>query len=143
MIVKQNINPSIYWFNNYVKMPISIPSTHKQIKQQLSKFITVLSTDVADQFVDGTVSISGYLRNGYGARVEITNLEEIDSFKVIEWQQMAYDSGAKSIDFIADFGNGKITFDVEYKRPYISTNYKEWIVYPSLATILIAMLYYL
>lgn len=121
-------------------MPVSQPELNKEIQLKLKKYTLDLANAVQDTHVDGNVEIVGYLRNGLGAKIEIRNLEEIQNDDIEYWQQLAYDSGSNRVNYIADFSAGKITFDVEYKRPFKPTKYCEWLIYPLILTILTAVL---
>ena len=117
-------------------MPVSPPEININIQNKLKKYIIDLKNAVNQTHVDGSVEIVGYLRNGLGAKIEITNLEQIENEDINFWQNLAYDTGAQHVNFIADFGAGKITFNVEYKRPFTPTKYCEWLIYPLVLSIL-------
>lgn len=121
-------------------MPVSSPELNKGLQTKLKKYAIDLTNAVQQTHVDGHVEIVGYLRNGLGAKIEITNLEQIENEDIDFWQNLAYDSGAQRVNFVADFGAGKITFDVEYKRPFQPSKYCEWLIYPLVLTILTASL---
>ncbi len=121
-------------------MPVSSPELNKGLQIKLKKYAIDLTNAVQQTHVDGNVEIVGYLRNGLGAKIEITNLEQIENDDIDFWQNLAYDSGAQRVNFVADFGAGKITFDVEYKRPFQPSKYCEWLIYPLVLTILTASL---
>jgi hypothetical protein len=121
-------------------MPVSSPELDKELQTKLKKYAIDLTNAVQQTHVDGNVEIVGYLRNGLGAKIEITNLEQIENDDIDFWQNLAHDSGAQRVNFVADFGAGKITFDVEYKRPFQPSKYCEWLIYPLVLTILTASL---
>lgn len=121
-------------------MPVSQPELNKTIHDKLKKYTVDLSNIVQETHVDGNVQIVGYLRNGLGAKIEISNLEEIQNDDIECWQRLAYDSGSNRVNYVADFSAGKITFDVEYKRAFEPTKYCEWLIYPLILTILTASL---
>ena len=130
--------------DRYLYMPISPPEvSHKTIQNNMSKCLHFLSAAVSENHVDGQVQIVGYLRNGLGAKIEITNLEEIQNHDIDEWSGIARDTGAINVNYVADFSAGKITFDIEYKRPLSYTKYCEWLIYPIALSILTASLKFL
>ena len=71
------------------------------------------------------------------------NLEEIQNHDIDEWSGIARDTGAINVNYVADFSAGKITFDIEYKRPFSYTKYCEWLIYPIALSILTASLKFL
>ena len=121
-------------------MPVSQPELDKSIQDKLKKYTIDLTNIVSESHVDGIGEIVGYLRNGLGAKIEVSNLEEIQNDDIEYWQRLAYDNGAQCVNYVADFGAGKITLDIEYKRPFQPSKYCEWLIYPLILTILTASL---
>ena len=117
-------------------MPVSQPDLPKDIQIRLGKYTELLKSSVAENHVDGTVTLAGFLRNNSGAKLIISNLEELNGDEIDFWKQAAYESGARYVNYTADFGAGKIVFDVEYKSQYTHCEYCEWLIYPIIVTIL-------
>jgi hypothetical protein len=111
-------------------MPISEPRLVSTIDEKVHTFMNTLQNEVSKYHIDGHVMLLGILRNGLGAKIEINNIERIDETELCIWQDMARRSGAVRADFEANFDNGQIILDVEYKRPSLSFQYCEWLIYP-------------
>tara|TARA_Y100000389_G_C17027007_1_gene301568 strand:- start:89 stop:457 length:369 start_codon:yes stop_codon:yes gene_type:complete len=119
-------------------MPVSVPSLPKDIETKINSYVETLRKEVQNNHVDGSVNISGFSRNGLGARIVIQNLEELSGCEIDYWIELA--EGAENVDYAADFSSGRITFDIEYKRDTSCGISCEWIAYPTILSILIAML---
>lgn len=130
-------NPSIYTKGLSNNMPISQPSLPKDIEAKLKVLLRDLNAAVTESHIDGTVELGGYSRDGLGAQIIVQNLEEINGDEIELWKSLA--KGARSIDYTADFGSGKIVFHVEYKRDLPCINC-EWAIYPFILTILTLLL---
>ena len=117
-------------------MPVSQPELDSSIRNKMQALLANLQGQVSRYHVDGMVNMQGVLRNGLGAKILISNLEESSEDEIECWKLTAQQSGAVRADFVANFGNGEIVFDVEYKRPQNPCNYIEWLKYPILLTIL-------
>lgn len=123
-------------------MPISEPRLVSTIDEKVHTFMRTLQKEVSAYHIDGQVMLLGILRNGLGAKIEISNVERIDEAELGIWQDMARRSGAVRADFEANFDNGLIILDVEYKRPSFSYKYCEWLIYPIILGSLIMCLKY-
>ena len=116
------------------------PHLPAKIQRELQQTIANIQTHIHLYHVDGNVKCIGYLRSGIGAKIRVENLEEMADDDIQCWKQIAYDSGAVDIGYIADFSNGNVTLDIEYKRPSIPIQYCEWLKYPLILAALAATL---
>ena len=144
MIANPMNKSNIIVFNIVVDkiMPISEPRLVPTINEKVHTFMRTLQKEVSAYHIDGQVMLLGILRNGLGAKIEISNVEKIDEAELCIWQDMARSSGAVRADFEANFDNGLIILDVEYKRPSFSYKYCEWLIYPIILGSLIMCLKY-
>jgi hypothetical protein len=117
-------------------MPVSEPRLEPIIESKVHACMRQLQKDVSGYHVDGSVQLVGILRSGLGAKILISNLESTREEEIQIWQQVAFDTGAVKAEFVADFNNGQIHLDIEYKRPLASNNYCEWLMYPTLLMVL-------
>lgn len=106
------------------------PTLPALIQNKLSDAMKLITEHVKTFHVDGEVSCAGYLRNGKGAKILISNLEEMHDDDIQTWIHHCKVSGAIGVNYTADFGTGTITLDVEYKKPSTPINYCEWLKYP-------------
>ena len=106
------------------------PTLPALIQNKLSDAMKLITEHVKTFHVDGEVGCAGYLRNGKGAKILISNLEEMHDEDIQTWIHHCRTGGAINVNYTADFGTGTITLDVEYKKPSLPTNYCEWLKYP-------------
>ena len=107
-MIANPINKSnIIVFNKVVDkiMPISEPRLVPTINEKVHTFMRALQKEVSAYHCDGQVILLGILRNGLGAKIEISNIERIDETELCIWQDMARSSGAIRADFEANFDN--------------------------------------
>ena len=116
------------------------PTLPALIQNNLSEALKKITEHVKTFHVDGDVACAGYLRNGKGAKILISNLEEIGEDDIHTWIHHCKVSGAIQVNYTADFGSGTITLDVEDKRPATPINYCEWLKYPLILAALAATL---
>ena len=106
------------------------PHLPSKIQRELQQTITDIQNHVQQYHVDGSVKCIGFLRSGNGAKIRVENLEELSDDDIQGWKLIATDCGAINVNYVADFSNGNITLDIEYKRPSEPTQYCEWLKYP-------------
>ena len=94
-------------------MTTTTPQLHGSIGNKISNLMSTLKLDVAQNHIDGTVYIAGYLGSGLGARISITNLETVGSEDISNWILLAKKSGSISQNYTADLNTGTVTFDDE------------------------------
>jgi len=124
-------------------MTTTTPQLHGSIGNKISGLVSRLKLDVEQNHVDGNVYIAGYLASGVGARISITNLEQVGSEDISNWILLAKQSGSVSQNYTADLNTGTVTFDVEYIRESEPINYCEWLKYPVIMTALMMALSFL
>ncbi len=117
-------------------MPVSHPALHAEVQDKVWKLVKDLQSQVSSYHVDGKVSVAGLLRNGLGAKILISNLDNTQEAEIKCWQLAALSTGAVVAKYETNFQAGEIMFDVEYKRPAASCNYLEWLKYPTAMAIL-------
>ena len=106
------------------------PHLPTKIQRELQKTITDIQNQLQQFHVDGNVKCIGFLRSGKGAKIRVENLEEMSDDDIQCWKSIATECGAININYIADFSNGNVTLDIEYKRPSEPIQYCEWLKYP-------------
>mgnify|MGYP005744297891 CR=1 FL=1 len=111
-------------------MTDTTPHLPTKIQQELQKTITDIQTHVSHNHIDGIVKCIGFLRSGNGAKIRIENLEEMGDDDIECWKNIANMCGATNINYTADFANGNVSIDIEYKRPSEPIQYCEWLKYP-------------
>ena len=141
----RKINPVLtYIIVTFINiMTTTTPQLEGSIGNNITELLNALKSDVSENHIDGTVLIAGYLGNGLGARICISNLETVTDNDISNWIFLAKRSGSVSQNYTADLGTGTVTFDVEYIRPTEPTNYLEWLKYPAIMTALMMALNFL
>tara|TARA_B100000214_G_scaffold318312_1_gene252588 strand:- start:1028 stop:1402 length:375 start_codon:yes stop_codon:yes gene_type:complete len=124
-------------------MATTTPQLEGSIGNNINDLLLHLKKDVTDNHIDGSVNIAGYLSDGLGARIQLSNLEEVTDNDINNWIFLAKKSGSINENYTADLSTGTVTFDVEYKRPTEPTNYLEWLKYPAIMTLLTIALKFL
>ena len=120
-------------------MADTIPCLNPEITKKIVQTQKDLISQVNENHVDGVVEIVGYLRNGKGAKIRISNLEYIDEDDLHFWIFCCEKNNSKSVNYVANFGDGNITLDVEYKSNN-GIQYCEWLKFPLiLASLSIAL----
>lgn len=120
-------------------MANTIPCLSQDITKKIVQTQKDLVTRVNDNHVDGIVEIVGYLRNGKGAKIRISNLEYIEDSDVQDWIFCCKKNDSLNVNYTANFGDGNITLDVEYKSDN-AIQYCEWLKFPLiLASLSIAL----
>lgn len=120
-------------------MADTIPCLSQDITKKIVQTQKDLVTHVNDNHVDGIVEIVGYLRNGKGAKIRISNLEYIEDSDVQDWIFCCKKNDSLHVNYTANFGDGNITLDVEYKSDN-GIQYCEWLKFPLiLASLSIAL----
>tara|TARA_E500000331_G_C17248981_1_gene710287 strand:+ start:1221 stop:1592 length:372 start_codon:yes stop_codon:yes gene_type:complete len=120
-------------------MANTIPHLSQNITKKIVQTQLDLVTQVNETHVDGAVEIVGYLRNGKGAKIRISNLECIEDNDVEDWIYCCEKNDSLHVNYTANFGDGNITLDVEYKSDN-AIQYCEWLKYPLiLASLSIAL----
>ena len=82
------------------------PTLPALIQNNLSDAMNKLTDHVKTFHVDGEVTCAGYLRNGKGAKILISNLEEMCDEDIQTWIHHCRSSGAINVNYTADFGSG-------------------------------------
>ena len=117
-------------------MTLSQPFLSPDIKQKLNVFLNNVQAYLNNSdYYDATIEIVGYLKSCNGAKICINNIEKVSNDDIDIWIKEAKDSGAISVNHIIDLNSGTIVFYIEYKRTS-NTNYIEWLIYPTVITIL-------
>ena len=120
-------------------MANTIPHLSQDITKKIVQTQQDLVTQVNENHVDGIVEIVGYLRNGKGAKIRISNLEYIEDSDVQDWIFCCKKNDSLQVNYTANFGDGNITLDVEYKSDN-TIQYCEWLKFPLiLASLSIAL----
>lgn len=111
-------------------MADTIPCLSQYITKKIVQTQKDLIIIVNENHVDGTVDIVGYLRNGKGAKIRISNLEYIEDDDLNNWIKCCEKNDSKQVNYTANFGDGNITLDVEYKSDNSTKQYCEWLKFP-------------
>ena len=119
------------------------PQLHKKIYEKINKVVQNIKSNVEENHVDGEIQLLGYLRNGNGAKIQVSGLEYLDAEDIESWIDTCNSTGASHVNYIANFGDGNVTLDVEYKRPSNTNQYCEWLKYPIILASLSLILQFL
>ena len=124
-------------------MSSTTPTLPLEIQKKLNTALQNIAAHVDENHIDGVVNLSGYLNSMLGAKVQISNLEQFGMNDIDDWLAMCYKSGACDTSYTADLSTGRVTIDVEYKRPSSPIKYCEWLKYPLILVSLGAILQFL
>ena len=97
-------------------MSIHSPHLNSNILQKVNEFVKDLKT-FHNQYNDVTIAIKGYLKNGYGVKIVMENVEELDQDDIDYWEKLEKKHDIETLNHIINMSTGKVHLTVEYKRP--------------------------
>ena len=121
-------------------MSIHSPHLDTDILQKVNNFIVDLKT-FHNQYNDVTIAIKGYLKTGYGVKIIMENMDELDQDDIDYWSKLAKKHGIETLNHIINMSTGKVELTVEYKRPSTPSINIECLMLMILLTCLTQILY--